>query len=213
MVSLSHIRSTTQADLKPGDWAEPWDPENPKDIEGCERYEEFAISWFADPIYLGDYPASMRAQLGDRLPTFTPEDKALVYGSNDFYGMNHYTAFYIKDIPHEADPNDFVGNVETFKTNKAGESIGPLTQSVWLTPCAPGFRKLLNWLTKRYSRPKIYITENGTSIKGENDLPLEQILQDDFRCKYYTDYIEAMVKAVTEDNVDVRMYMAWSLLE
>ena len=62
----------------------------------------------------------MRAQLGDRLPTFSPDDKALVYGSNDFYGMNHYTAFYIKDIPHEADPNDFVGNVETFKTNKAG---------------------------------------------------------------------------------------------
>ena len=29
----------------------------------------------------------MRKQLGDRLPDFTEEEKALVKGSNDFYGM------------------------------------------------------------------------------------------------------------------------------
>lgn len=70
-----------------GDWVEPWDPEEPKDVEACERKLEFAISWFADPIYFGEYPASMRKQLGDRLPHFTEEEKALVKGSNDFYGM------------------------------------------------------------------------------------------------------------------------------
>lgn len=197
----------------PGDWGEPWDSENPRDIEACERYEEFAISWFADPIYLGKYPDSMIKQLGDRLPTFTAEEIALVHGSNDFYGMNHYTAFYIQDIPTEADPNDFEGNVITSKVNKHGQIIGPETQSKWLTPYPQGFRKLLNWLTKRYSRPKIYVTENGTSLKGENDLPLEKILDDEFRCQYYRDYIGAMVDAVTHDNVNVMAYMAWSLLE
>lgn len=70
-----------------GDWVEPWDPEEPKDVEACERKLEFAISWFADPVYFGEYPASMRKQLGDRLPQFTEEEKALVKGSNDFYGM------------------------------------------------------------------------------------------------------------------------------
>jgi len=38
----------------------------------------------------------MIEQLGDRLPTFTEEEVALVKGSNDFYGMNHYTANYIR---------------------------------------------------------------------------------------------------------------------
>ena len=70
-----------------GDWVEPWDPEEPKDVEACERKLEFAISWFGDPVYFGEYPASMRKQLGDRLPQFTEEEKALVKGSNDFYGM------------------------------------------------------------------------------------------------------------------------------
>jgi beta-glucosidase len=70
-----------------GDWVEPWDSDEPKDVEACERKLEFAISWFADPVYFGKYPASMRKQLGDRLPEFTEEEKALVQGSNDFYGM------------------------------------------------------------------------------------------------------------------------------
>src|SRR4051812_2567528 len=79
-----------------GDWAEPWDPADPADVEACDRKIEFAISWFADPVYFGHYPESMKKQLGDRLPEFTPEEVELVKGSNDFYGMNHYTANYIK---------------------------------------------------------------------------------------------------------------------
>jgi hypothetical protein len=62
-----------------------------------------AVGWFADPIYLGHYPESMKKMLGDRLPTFTDEELALVHGSSDvsslhlevqlkltwqFYGMN-----------------------------------------------------------------------------------------------------------------------------
>lgn len=45
---------------------------------------EFWIGWYADPVYLtGDYPASMKAQLGDRLPSFTKEQTALLKGSSD----------------------------------------------------------------------------------------------------------------------------------
>jgi len=29
----------------------------------------------------------MKKQLGDRLPKITPEERALIKGSNDFYGM------------------------------------------------------------------------------------------------------------------------------
>ena len=196
-----------------GDWADPWDPENPADVEACDRKIEFAISWFADPIYFGKYPDSMVKQLGDRLPKWSDEDRALVQGSNDFYGMNHYCADYIKAKTGEPDPNDFTGNLEILHEDKHGNSIGPETQSVWLHPNPLGFRKLLKWLSDRYGRPKIYVTENGTSIKGENDLPLEQLLEDDFRAEYFRGYIGAMADAYTHDNVNVRAYMAWSLME
>ncbi|KAH8815651.1 glycoside hydrolase superfamily [Xylogone sp. PMI_703] len=196
-----------------GDAVYPWDPEDPKDVEAAQRKLEFTIGWFADPVYFGRYPASMVAQLGDRLPTFTPEESALVKGSNDFYGMNHYTANFIKHRDTPAPADDFLGNLDTLFESKDGRIIGPETQSFWLRPNPQGFRDLLNWISKRYGHPKIYVTENGTSLKGENDLPLEKILEDDFRVKYYTDYTAALADAVEKDGVDIRGYLAWSLLD
>jgi beta-glucosidase len=155
----------------------------------------------------------MLKQLGDRLPTFTPEEKALVLGSNDFYGMNHYTANYIKHKTTPPDADDFLGNLETLFESKDGSNIGPETQSFWLRPNPPGFRSLLVWLSKRYNFPKIYVTENGTSLKGENDLPLEEILDDEFRANYFRTYIDAMAQAVKEDGVKVHAYLAWSLMD
>lgn len=49
---------------------------------------------FLDPITYGEYPASMRALVGKRLPKFTPEQVKLVKGSMDFLGMNYYTTYY-----------------------------------------------------------------------------------------------------------------------
>lgn len=196
-----------------GDHAYPWNPKDPLDVEACDRKIEFSISWFADPIYFGDYPASMRKQLGDRLPHFTDEERALVKGSNDFYGMNHYTANFIRHRTGTPEPEDFLGNLEVLFESKKGDSIGEETESPWLRPCAPGFRDLLVWLSKRYGYPKIYVTENGTSIKGETDLPREEIINDDLRVRYYQDYIQAMATASTFDGVDVRGYFAWSLMD
>lgn len=196
-----------------GDWTEPWDSDDPADISAAERKLEFSIAWFADPIYKGDYPTSMREQLGDRLPSFTKEERDVVQGSNDFYGMNHYTADFIKHLSSDAKSDDFSGNVEMLKYNKLGVSIGPETQSAWLRPHAAGFRKLLKWISDRYGKPVIYVTENGTSIKNESQLPIEQALHDEFRSQYFRDYIDALVQAYEKDGVDVRGYMAWSLME
>lgn len=71
----------------------------------------------------------------------------------------------------------------------------------------------MKWISDRYGRPIIYVTENGTSLKGENDLTKDEILEDDFRVKYFQDYVNAMAEAYALDDVDVRGYMAWSLLE
>ncbi|KAK7436604.1 hypothetical protein CaCOL14_006260 [Colletotrichum acutatum] len=196
-----------------GDATYPWDPEDPEDVEASDRKIEFAISWFADPIYFGKYPDSMLKQLGDRLPEFTPEELALVKGSNDFYGMNHYTANYIKHKTTPPEEDDFLGNLETLFESKSGENIGEETQSFWLRPNPQGFHNLLVWLSKRYGYPPIYVTENGTSLKGENDMPLEQILEDDFRVKYFDGYVKAMADAHEKDGVNVKGYMAWSLMD
>lgn len=93
-----------------GNWNEPWDENDPRDVEAAQRAQEFEIAWFADPLYkTGDYPESMRAQLGDRLPRFTPEESKLVLGSSEAYGMNSYTAFFVKHRDAEPDINDHKG--------------------------------------------------------------------------------------------------------
>lgn len=42
----------------------------------------------------GDYPSSMKTRVGSRLPRFTQSESALVKGSLDFVGINHYTTYY-----------------------------------------------------------------------------------------------------------------------
>lgn len=50
-----------------------------------------------DMIYFGDYPTSMKVMLDDRLPAFTPEEKFLIKGSNDFFALNTYTTNVVRE--------------------------------------------------------------------------------------------------------------------
>lgn len=52
------------------DWGEPVDISNPKDIEAAERYLQFCLGWFANPIYAGDYPQVMKESIGEPSPIF-----------------------------------------------------------------------------------------------------------------------------------------------
>jgi len=71
---------------------------------------------------------------------------------------------------------------------------------------------MLNWAWKRYGL-SIYVTENGISVPNENHLPFGEAINDLFRVHYYEGYLNAMLQAINLDGVDVRGYMAWSLLE
>lgn len=116
-----------------GNWSEPWNEQDLLDIEAAERAREFEIAWYADPVYkTGDYPPSMRAQLGDRLPVFTPEESRLVLGSSDFYGMNSYTSFYVRNKPTKPHVDDHSGNIDKLDTNSNGVSRGPESDTYWL---------------------------------------------------------------------------------
>lgn len=197
-----------------GNWSEPWDENSNLDQAAAERAREFEIAWFADPLYrTGHYPASMRAQLGDRLPRFTEAESKLVLGSSDFYGMNSYTSFYIKHRTEPADINDHSGNIEKLTTNSKDQSRGPEAPTYWLASCPWGFRKLLQWIHGRYRTP-IYVTENGTTAPGENlESPPEAMIEDRHRIEYFNGYLESIARAVKEDGVDVRSYFAWTFTD
>ena len=102
---------------------------------------QFEYGWFADPITFGKYPDVMVDLITDnRLPTFTDEEKALITGSYDFLGINHYTSKYVKytGVVGRDWGND--GRYENLAENINGELIGPFAESGWLNVYPDGIR-------------------------------------------------------------------------
>lgn len=82
-----------------------------------------------------------------------------------------------------------------------------------LTPSLPCLACLISPLLARYDNPAIYVTENGFAMKGEADLPYWKSLNDQGRVSYIQSYIAEMYKAIHYDQVNVKGYYVWSLLD
>lgn len=77
------------------DYAYPLDETSEDDKKAAERYLEFMLGWFVDPLVFGKYPDSMVEYVGERLPEFTYDEKMLFLDYPvDFLGINHYTSLY-----------------------------------------------------------------------------------------------------------------------
>lgn len=195
-----------------GEWAEPFtDAEGDK--AAAQRRREFQFGWFLDPIYFGDYPAIMRKKLGDRLPQFSPDEVAVLRGSLDFLGLNHYTTRYVKPSFRDSKENEYYADQDIHSIAEwEGNTIGERAASEWLYIVPWGFRKVLKWLTERYNRPPIYVTENGMDDEDSEITLLDQALNDTKRVNYFKGYLKALAEAIRE-GADVRGYFAWSLVD
>lgn len=122
---------------------------------------------------------------GGRLPSFTDDEKAMMKGSYDFIGLNHYTSGYVYYTGVEGIDYTSDGRYGGSPYNATGHLIGEQAESTWLFVCPEGFRAALNWVANRYGDAPIMVFENGVSVPGENSMPLEEALNDTFRINYY----------------------------
>ncbi|XP_005573098.3 lactase/phlorizin hydrolase [Macaca fascicularis] len=200
------------------DWAEPLSPERPEDLRASERFLHFMLGWFAHPIFVdGDYPATLRTQIQQmnrqclhpvaQLPEFTEAEKQLLKGSADFLGLSHYTSRLISNAPQ----NTCIPSYDTIGGfSQHVNHAWPQTSSSWIRVVPWGIRRLLQFVSLEYTRGKvpIYLAGNGMPI-GES----EDLFDDSLRVDYFNQYINEVLKAIREDSVDVRSYIARSLID
>ena len=196
------------------DWREPARADDPADVAAATRAMEEELGWFADPLYFGDYPASMRERYGDALPRFTKAQSASLRGSTDYFGLNHYTSLYVSAA--ELSPaNSYLGRAMDWTTsdvNADGVAIGDSSSCDWLKDAPWGLGKTLDYVKVRYRNPPVYITENGVSANPAADAPLDEALDDESRVKFISGYLKATLGAV-RGGADVRGYFYWSFFD
>ncbi|KAG0611025.1 hypothetical protein M758_7G108700 [Ceratodon purpureus] len=198
------------------EWGEPL-TNSGADKEAAERHVLFQMGWLLDPIYFGDYPAVMRKNVGDRLPVFTRDEIALLNGSVDFVGVNHYSSRFISDGFDPQSPLNiypYCDRQVQLSVLRNGSFIGSRAASEWLYIVPWGLGKLLTWITKRYNRPQMFVTENGMDDHDDDakPRPLQDMLGDTSRIAFYESYLTSVLQAI-RDGADVRGYFAWSLLD
>lgn len=177
-----------------------------------ELYKEGELLLTCLPSLGADYPASMRSQLGDRLPAFTKAEFALLREAElDFYGMNYYTSEFARHRKSSPPATDYKGNVDDLQEDSNGLSIGELSGVDWLRSAPEGFRKHLVRIYKKYGKP-IYVTENGCPCPGEEAMSKEECIKDGYRQRYLSQHLDAIL-AARQDGADVAGYFAWSLMD
>ncbi|XP_030754216.1 myrosinase 1-like [Sitophilus oryzae] len=127
------------------------------DQYAAEVENEFNLGWYANPVYLGDWPEIMKTRVANRsqlegysfsrLPAFTQEEIDYVKGTFDYFALNIYSGTltsYADDFPI-GEPNFYL---DKGMTNTHGEDWTPSTVS-WLYSYPPGYlSNLLDAITE-----------------------------------------------------------------
>lgn len=142
------------------------------------------------------------SRVGPLLPEFTDQDREALSLGIGFLAINYYTSYYIYDT--DSEPGNYAAT-----SVRDGITIGPVTGIEWQFTYPQGLDKLLMWVDEKYPSNTIWITELGCAAPNEPDLPLHEIIQDDFRI----DFLNQHLQVIMNSTVSIYAVLIWSLLD
>lgn len=195
----------------------PKDPSNPEDVRAAERYNDFFLASMGNPLFLGqDYPELWTDTFSNYSDFRLSSDEiAKVRGGSDFLGVDPYTCLIITATDGGLDQcaNNRTNPawpqcVNATSTRADGWAIGYRLQSyVYITP--EQHRLYLKYLWNTFQTP-IMVTEFGFPAFREFEKDLKDQLFDLERSIYYRSFMDATLKAIHYDNVNVMGALAWA---
>ena len=166
------------------------------DRVATERAAASSNHWPLDPLFLGRYPAPLRALWPHAEAPIRGGDMAVIGAPLDFVGIN----YYFRQVIASDGAHGFVVRPQPdVEHTQMGWEVFP-----------DGLRDLLLEFKQRYpALPPVYITENGMASA---DVVEDGRVHDAQRARYFNRHLAAVDEAMRL-GVDVRGYFAWSLMD
>ena len=184
-------------------WNYPYDENNPRDVEAAynsnfdmpEDMDSWNVSWWSDPVFLGEYPEKGLEKVEKYLPKTWKKDLEIISEPIDFIGQNIYNGWPIRATE---DGYEYVKRKIGYPSTDMGWPVTP--ESIkW---CA-------KFLYSRYKLP-VYITENGMSC--HDGVCLDNKVHDPNRIDFMNRYLLKLEEAIDE-GADVKGYFYWSFMD
>ncbi|MBL0090364.1 MAG: beta-glucosidase [Ideonella sp.] len=172
----------------------------PADLAARARAEAYMNRQYLDPALLGQCPPELREVFGEAWVDWPEADLALARQPIDYLGINYYT--------HQVTQHD--ATAWPVRASGRPQRQSSHTETGWEV-FPQGLTETLCWVRDRYGDIPQYVTENGAAFY---DPPVAgpDGVHDPLRVDYLRSHLEAVAEAIRR-GVDVRGYMAWSLLD
>lgn len=173
--------------------------ETADDEAATRRAHAYMNEQYLHPALLGRYPPELQDIFGDAWPQFPEQDFTQIHQPLDFVGINYYT----RSVTRADDSYPL-------RAGAVRQPQGTYTETGWEV-FPQGLTDLLLWFKQTYGDLPVYITENGAAFFDPPTAD-EGRVRDPLRVDYLRKHLSAIHDAI-QQGVDVRGYMAWSLLD
>jgi len=199
---------------------DPVDPTKEGDLDAARRIDGQFNRFFLDPIFRGEYPADVLADVAhlDFERFIEPGDLDIIATPIDALGVNYYHGESVSSTPVE-DQMSTAAPSERPKRSPfpAAETVYwhkrdlPVTAMDWEVQ-PEGLTRLLHRINDEYTGTavKLYVTENGAAY---NDVvEADGSVNDVERAEFLRLHLDAILDAI-DTGVNVYGYFYWSLMD